>query len=151
VSLCVDGRVTVMLKINELENLYDQLDHSLSELEAEKAGGGSEAIQADHVFKIFRAFRKGFEKMPVHKQRDLIRAAVARVTISNEGIAHVQYYGSSQPDTLLDGSSRNAEEALLGTLDSDSPRNNESLADSRQAAHHRTLVCSSSDLVDVGG
>ncbi len=143
---------TLLTKISDIEGLCEQLDQAIADLEQQRAGSPSQVIKEDHVLKIFRAFNKGFGKLPVQEQRELIRRAVSRITVSNEGIVHVQYYGSVKPDTLLGNSAARFEATLLNSSDLSQYGNGlTEICRAAASASQRSMVCSVSEVVEYSG
>ena len=139
---------TLLTKSSDLEMLCEQLDQAIADLEAQKVGNPSEAIKENEVLKLFRGFKKDFGKFQPAKQREMIRTAVSRITVSNDGVVHAQYFGSPKQDAILGHAASKAEGTLLGLTD-DLPQNESSPAGDRRAASHRTMVCSVSEVVGI--
>lgn len=100
---------------------------------------------------MFRGFKKDFDKFPSDKQRDMIRAAVSEIIVSNTGVVQAKYFGAVKQDAILgEAESYAGSGALLGFAEEKRSQNDSSPALGR-AANHRTLVCSVSGLVEVSG
>ena len=134
---------SLLEKMSQLEILNDQVAINLQELSEQRLAKGGDLINSEHVFRIFRQFTKNFKKCPVHEQRDIIRSIIASITISNNGVAHIRYYGSGKYDPIPENSTDDLENQLLGqNLDAkkrpgDAP------------ASQRSVVCPMSGVVEI--
>jgi hypothetical protein len=62
-------------------------------------------INLEDAFRLFKPFDRAFRERPAHIQRDLIRDAVKRVTITGPCAARADYYTSPREEDLFSGAS----------------------------------------------
>lgn len=105
------GNASVLLtKIAELEEQRKQIVQQLKGLRDDVLNK-NKIVNLEHVFRIFRAFQRDFSGRPVHEQRDLLKACIAKIVVKDDGV-HVLYYGSIQEDHFP----RSSEEGIEGKI-----------------------------------
>jgi hypothetical protein len=91
-------------------------------------------INLEDAFRLFKPFDRAFRERPAHIQRDLIRDAVKRVTITGPCAARADYYTSPREEDLFSGAS---------PIDFSDDQN--------EKAHPRSGVLTVFKLVDLNG
>lgn len=131
---------SIYKKISELEGRGQEIANSLEDLRKQKQGC---VLNADHIFRILRAFGKDFSKLPAVKQSSLIKSIVSEVTVYENSI-RVVYFGSPKnPDVLKNEIGGFEREFMTGV---------DGLGGgvvSEETAGHRTLVRPVSGMVGI--
>ena len=68
-------------------------------LEQDKNNLASTIVDQEDAFSLIRTFRKEFQHLSAHMQHELLKNAVRRVVVKEDGIV-AEYYGSPQEDFL---------------------------------------------------
>lgn len=104
---------TILNKVADLEKQRDQVAETMTLLRKERRSATGRVINMEHVFRIFRAFERGFAERPVHEQRELIKDVVKRVTVTQDGLL-VHYYSGPKEEITLGSQPSELEQKLLG-------------------------------------
>ena len=92
--------------LQKIEDLGEQLDMLLNEKESlkqDRKNLASTVINLEDAFSMIKDFRKEFRERSAREQHELLKNAIKRVTIKENGIT-AEYFGSPREDLLPGGS-----------------------------------------------
>lgn len=130
------SRKLLTQKLDESVDLKDAIEKEIRSLKEQKSALKDSVIELNDAVRVIRAFLKGFDKKPIHEQKEILRDALKSITVHPDKLV-LEIYGKEKEDEVPFDTNEGLPAELAGG--------------SSELEHCRTAVRTAFRMVEAGG